>query len=286
MKEKTILFSIVILLCAAGFTYAQAEAPVPAQDNELHGSVGIKYLSKYIWRGFDYFPDEHSAFQTGIDLDLYGSGFGVGVLLTRAIHAPFENAETIGLTLSYGNRLYDGQSYVTKYSTGWVYYGYPDESRSGSKTSSHAQAASMQEYFLALSWPEICPAGVVPSYTAIAMWPAEGDSAARKNSGWIHVFGLGYDLKTVGLLPEMPEQTFHLSLDAVYNDGAAPGVVINTASGTVKHDWSHAVFGVSTNFDLGNSLTFTPGVYYQSSWEDTVNTEDEAWITMGLKYAF
>lgn len=282
MNRKTILISLVILLCAAGFAQAQAEA----QERELHGSVGITYLRKYIWRGFDYFADNHSAFQTGIDLDLYGTGLDLNVALTRAISGGFENAETISVGLSYGNSLFDGQNYITKYSTGWVYYGYPDEPRSGSKTSSHAQAADMQEYFVGLTWPEICPAGVVPSYTAIYMWPSEGDSAARKNAGMIHVLGLGYDLKVTGLLPEMPEQTLHLSADVVYNDGAAPGVFINANSGTVKHDWSHAVFGVSTNFDLGNNLALTPGLYYQSSWEDTVNSEDEAWFTVGLKYAF
>jgi len=72
----------------------------------------------------------------------------------------------------------------------------------------------------------------------------------------------------------------------VYNDGVAPGVVINQASGTIDHDWSHAVFGVSTDFDLGNNLSFTPAVYYQSSWEDSVNTEDEAWVSLSMKYAF
>ncbi|MHC4157477.1 MAG: hypothetical protein ACYSSO_00205 [Planctomycetota bacterium] len=278
MKGKMILVSVVILLCSAGFAQAQ--------EGELHGSAGLTYLSSYIWRGFDYYADDHSAVQTGINLDLYGTGIGVDVTLMRAISAPFENAERISVGLSYANSFFDGENYATEYTTGWVYYGFPDESRSGSKTSAHAQAAHMQEYFLALSWPEICPAGVVPSYTAVSMWPSEGDSAARKNSGWAHIVGLGYDFTVSGLVAEMPEQVFHLSAAMVYNDGMGPGVVINAASGTIDHDWSHAVFGLSTNFDLGNDLTFTPAVYYQSSWEDTVNTEDQAWVTLGLKYAF
>ncbi|UCE99514.1 MAG: hypothetical protein JSV82_00115 [Planctomycetota bacterium] len=278
MKGKTIIVSVVILLCAV--------SSAQALEGELNGNVGLTYLSSYIWRGFDYYADDHSAFHSNIDLDLYGTGIGVKVLLSRAISAPFENAERISVALSYGNSLFDDENYVTDYTTGWVYYGFPDESRSGSKTSAHAQAAHMQEYFLALSWPEICPAGVVPSYTAVTMWPSEGDSAARKNSGWAHIVGFGYDFTVTGFVPEMPEQIFHFSAAMVYNDGMAPGVVINAASGTVDHDWSHAVFGISTDFDIGNNLTFTPAVYYQSSWEDTVNTEDEAWVTLGMKYAF
>ena len=45
-------------------------------------------------------------------------------------------------------------------------------------------------------------------------------------------------------------------------------------------------FGVSTDFALSNSLGLTPADYYQSSWEDTVNTEDEAWLNVNMKYAF
>lgn len=273
--KKGILLATVMLLSTAGL--------VQAQEAELSGTIDITYLSSNIWRGFDYYVDDHSAFQTGIDLDLYGTGFGVNVSWWRAISATFENAERISLGLYYGNNFFEGENYVTNYKTGWVYYGFPDEPRSGSAT---GQAADMQEFFIALSWPEICPAGVVPSYTALTMWPSEGNSAASRNAGWAHVFGLGYDLTIPGLIPDIAEHILHLSAAAVYNDGVAPGVVTGTTSGTIDHDWSHAVFGVSTDLDLGNNLTFTPGFYYQSSWEDTVNTQDEYWVSLSMKYAF
>jgi hypothetical protein len=276
--KKGIILIAAVLLCAVGFAQAQ--------EGQLSGSVGVTYLSSYIWRGFDYYADDHSAIQPTVDLDLYGTGFGLNVMWSRAISAPFENAERISITLDYGDSLFESETYVTNYNVGWVYYGFPDESRSGSKTHPDAQAADMQELFLAMSWPKICPAGVVPSYTVLTMWPSEGDSAARKNTGVAHVLGIGYDLTVPGLLPETPEQVLHLSAATVYNDGVAPGVFVNTASGSVKQDWSHAVFGVSTNFNLADDLTLTPAVYYQSSWEDTVNSEDECWFTVGLAYAF
>ncbi len=75
-----------------------------------------------------------------------------------------------------------------------------------------------------------------------------------------------------------PEQILHLSAALVYNDGAA-------AAG-VQSDWSHAVFGLATDFDLGNDCTLRPGVYYQSSMENTVNPSDEFWATVGVSYAF
>ncbi|MHC4259117.1 MAG: hypothetical protein ACYSTF_01710 [Planctomycetota bacterium] len=278
MKKKGILLIAVILLIAGGL--------VQAQEKKLSGTIDVTYLSSYIWRGFDYYADDHSVIQPSIDIDLYGTGFGVNVLWSRAISAPFENAERISLALYYGSSLFLDKSYNTDYKVGWVYYGFPDEPRAGSKTDPDAQAADMQEFFASFSWPEICPAGIVPSYTILTMWPSEGDSAARKNSGWAHIFGLGYDLAVPGILEGTKEQILHLSAAAVYNDGVAPGVVIGTASGTVDHDWSHAVFGISTDFDLGHNLSFTPGVYYQSSWEDTVNTEDETWVSLSMKYRF
>jgi hypothetical protein len=278
MKKRGILVSVVILLSAAVL--------VNAQEPELHGTVDFTYMSSYIWRGFDYYADDHSAFQTGVDLSLYDTGVGVKVQLLRAINGTgFENSERISLTLYYGNSLFEGESYATNYATGWVYYGFPDEPRSGSSAAS-AQAADMQEFFAALSWPSICPAGIVPSYTILTMWPSEGDSAGSGNSGWAHVLGIGYDWNVPGLLPDTPEQTLHLTAAMVYNDGVAPGVVIGPASGSIDHDWSHAVFGISTDFDLGNNLSFTPALYYQSSWEDTVNTEDETWVTLSMKYKF
>ncbi len=38
----------------------------------------------------------------------------------------------------------------------------------------------------------------------------------------------------------------------VYNSGVG-------ATGMVDHDWSHAVFGLSTGFALSKNLIFTPG---------------------------
>jgi len=277
MNQKGILISVVILLSTTGFTHGQ--------EGELHGSLDITYLSSYIWRGFDYYRDDHSAIQPSITLDLYGTGLGLKVHWSRAVHGGFENAERISLALFYGNTLYEGETYTTDYTTGWVYYGFPDEPRSGSPS---GQAADMQEFFASFSWPSICPAGIVPSYTILTMWPSEGNSQTRKNTGWAHIIGLGYDLTVPGLLPETPEQVLHLSAAMVYNDGVAPGVVTvgQGTGGTIDHDWSHAVFGLSTDFDLGNNLTFTPAVYYQSSWDDSVNTQDETWVTLNMKYAF
>ena len=263
MKKK-VLLTAVILLSTAGL--------VQAQEGQLSGTVDLTYLSSYIWRGFDVY---HRALQPSIDLDLYGTGFGLKVLSSRAMSSGFENSEGLDLTIYYGNNLYEGETYATDYKIGWVYYNYPDEPRT---------AKDMQEFCASFSWPEICPAGVVPSYTIARMWAARSNSSVAANGGWAHILGLGYDLTVEGLLPETPEQILHLSLELVYNDGFAPGTFTGGAS--VDHDWSHAVLGVSTDFDLGNNLTFTPAVYYQESMDNSVNSDDEIWCGLSVKYAF
>jgi len=215
MNKRGILVSVVILLSATGL--------VNAQEPELHGTFDFTYMSSYIWRGFDYYADDHSAMQTSLDLNLYDTGLGVKVGYTRAINGGFENSQRIHVALYYGNDLFEGEPYATNYTTGWVYYGFPDEPRGGSST---GQAADMQEWFVSLAWPSICPAGIVPSYTILTMWSSEGNSAASGNHGWAHIIGLGYDWMIPGLLPDTPEQALHLTAAMVYNDGVAPGVVI------------------------------------------------------------
>jgi len=72
------------------------------------------------------------------------------------------------------------------------------------------------------------------------------------------------------------EQILKLSSQVVYNSGVG-------ATGMVEHDWSHATFGLSTGFALSENLTFTPGIYYQLSMEDSVNPEDESDLSFDWK---
>jgi hypothetical protein len=55
----------------------------------------------------------------------------------------------------------------------------------------------------------------------------------------------------------------------------------------VDQDWSNAVIGVSTDFEIAKNVVLTPGVYHQMTFESTVNDDkDETWITLGLTYKF
>ncbi|MHC4221157.1 MAG: hypothetical protein ACYST9_01940 [Planctomycetota bacterium] len=73
----------------------------------------------------------------------------------------------------------------------------------------------------------------------------------------------------------------NLHSEFVFNDGVSP----NGAS-DVDQDWSNALFAITTNIGLCENLSLTPGVYYQSSWEDSVNTEYEFYSSVSMTYKF
>jgi hypothetical protein len=276
--KKGILLAVVIFLITVGFAQAQ--------EGELTGTLDVTYRSAFTWYGIDFNPGAHGkgSTETTLDLDLYGTGLGLStkwILMNSGSvgNGSLVDAEQLWLTLSYGGSCLEYETYTTNYKVGWTYYNFPKLS---------SDFVDVQEMFASLSWPEICPAGVVPSYTLVRMWKAKSGpyigpggsvNPTHDISGWVHILGLGYDLPVEDLLPDLPEQVLHLSSALVYNEGAG-------ASG-VDHDWSHFVLGVSTDFDLGNNLTLTPGVYHQHTFEYTVNPdEDLTWASVGLKYAF
>jgi hypothetical protein len=92
---------------------------------------------------------------------------------------------------------------------------------------------------------------------------------------------LDYGLPIKGLVPEIPEHKLNLHAELVYNDGVGP------YGQNVDQDWSNAVFGISTDIDLGKDFTFTPALYHQIAMEEMVNPDgDETWVSLSVKYKF
>ena len=255
MKKGIVLVTAMILF-STGAAWAQEPIGV---------DVDLTWVSKYIWRGFDK-TDDKAAFQPSVNFDL-GSGFSFNVFSSQpgsskgGASVSNVDAEELFYTVTYANSLFDGETYVTNYAVSWIYYDFPDR---GTKD------ADMQEFLIAFVWPDICPMGVVPSYVFARCWASQGGGAAADNGGFAHVFGLNYNLEVA----ELPNP-LNLGFELVYNDGSG--------NETVDHDWSHIVWSVKTSFDCGGGK-LTPGVYYQTSMEDTVNPEDEFWC--GISYGF
>ncbi len=277
MKKGMIVVTVMMLFSMAGVGHA-----VETEYGELGIDVDVTWVSKYIFRGIDKLDDK-AAFQPSINLDLFDTGLSFNVWSSFAGSSrgggkkisSTVDAEEWRYALTYGNSVFDGEQYKTDYAVSWVYYDYPDMA---------SWQGDTQEFNVALSWPELCSAGVVPSYTVIMSWPTHGGSRTpgkggvggnRDTAGFIHVFGLGYDLTVPGILPDNPEQVLSLSAAAVYNDG--------TYGAGIDHDWSHILWGVSTSIELPYG-SLTPAVYYQNSMEDSVNNQDEFWV--GISYGF
>jgi len=273
MKKLCLL---IIVLCAFGVTMA-AEG-----DGQLHGTVNAMYNSRFIWRGYDAYGNNHSAFQPSVDLDLFGTGFGVNVWSSRANGSGFENSEWLTYTVYYGNMLFAEENYATAYKLGYTYFSYPDEPKKGSLAGAGPPGAAghAEEVFAGFAWPKILGIkNLVPQYAMFAYYPAKSEAFNRRNGGWAHVFALNYDMQIPSLIGENTTQDLHLGVHTVYNDGVGPNP-------NADHDWSHAVFSVALDFPINESLTFTPGFNYQSSWDDSINTSDEYWTSLSLTYKF
>jgi hypothetical protein len=272
--KQIVLFVAIILMAAA--------VPVRAQG-ELHGAVDVTYQSKYLWRGIDVYDDK-SAIQPSVILDLYGTGFGVSVEGHRANSSGFETTERWDYTLFYKNALFADESYATQYLIGWRYFNFPD----APLDLAPGMSIDVQEIHAVMSWPQILSVeGLVPTYVLVKLWPAESGSLVGSAgppgtaSGFAHIFMLDYALPVEDLLPNVPEQILRLHGEVVFNDGVDP------RGWGVDHDWTNAVFGIATDFELAEGVTLTPGIYYQVTMDKSINEDqDETWATVGVKYEF
>jgi len=273
---------VVLILLTPVLGLAQADdIEMMGLGAELHGSVGIAWQSKYIWRGFDIYADDTSAAQVTANLDLFGTGFGLNVAGHRANSSGYENAERWDYNLYYANVLGAGEPSAMHYRVGFVYYNYAQL---------QPQVRDLQEMHAILSWPGVTGVkGLVPSYAVVGAWPARTGSALGENaSGFLHIAMLDFTFAVPGDVSGTPEQVFRLHSEFVFNDGWHPAGALDQSAfrGNVDHDWSNAVLGISTDMDLGFGFTVTPSVYYQLHMEDSVNIEDEAWLFLGAQYAF
>jgi hypothetical protein len=142
-----------------------------------------------------------------------------------------------------------------------------------------------------LSWPNLLPVpGLQPSYAFAYMFPGRDNRWAEirrpgfddNAQGMFHILMLDYAFTTPALIPSMDDQVIKLHSELVYNGGVSPfGRRVNSG-------FSDAVVGASTDFAFGldRNIVLTPAVYYQFSLEDTVNPENEFWVSVGLKYLF
>ncbi|MBN1392705.1 MAG: hypothetical protein JW947_07865 [Sedimentisphaerales bacterium] len=281
MLRKEFLLACVVLLVSI--------CPLIAAERELHGDIGITYDTKYVWRGITVYGDK-SAIHPFIELDLMGTGFHFETFAHRANASGYENGERWDYAIYYAGALNPDQRGETRYMVGYRYFNYPD-------SSSHTRSSTdLQEVFAGFAFPRLLGVErLVPSYAIVKGWPSNsgtvcgaGNPNGGTYSGFAHVFGLDYALPIHGLTSsEESEQMLNFHLETVYNDGVDP----RPAGGYTDSDWTHVMLGITTDFDLGNNLIFTPGVYHQITMEDSATRgvspdHNITWASLTIKYKF
>jgi hypothetical protein len=278
---KRVVFSVLLL---AAVTAVAAESQDESSENPKAplAMVGMSYDSQYIWRGFDIFRDG-AALHAMADLNLFDTGFGVSGVGHQSLSDGFGELQRWDGTFYYQNALFAGETLATNYQLGYVYYYYPKPN--------FGITQDMMEGHLVLSWPNLLPIkGLQPSYVFAYMLPGAENKWAQSvnpdfnhnSTGMFHIAMLDYAFTLPALLPSMDQQVIKLHSEAVYNSGVSPfGANVNPGI-------SDAVVGASTDFAFGpgRSIVLTPYVYYQFSFEKTVNPDNEFWAGVSLKFAF
>ena len=192
--------------------------------------------------------------------------------------------------------MFADEAYEINYRLAYVYYNYPQQS-------SHTRGDNpiinpktfgldcgsydLQEGHLVMSLPKITGIeGLVPTYALVKLWPSNSGTVIGANSpsggtasGFAHIFMLDYALPIVCPFTGM-DRKINLHSEFVFNDGVSP---IGT---NADQDWSNAVYGASTTYELDDNVSLTPGFFYQSSWDDSVNSSDEYWGSLSLTCKF
>ena len=275
MKKLVLLIAVVLFGMVA---------PVLAAEGDLHGNVGITYDSLHVWRGYVTYGAD-SAINPFIDLDLFGSGFHLETIYHQANGGGNELGKRFDYSLYYAGAIAPEETLATMYKVGYRYFNYPQMSACHSE-----QCWDLQEIYAGVAFPKLLGVkGLVPGYAYIQAWPSKHDSPVTGYQGCAHVLMLDYALPLENITAEMPKQNLNFHVETVYNNHVDPRP--NYGNGYTSSDWTHVLFGVSTDFDLGNNLIFTPGIWHQITMEDSATKgvspdHDIDWVELTMKYKF
>jgi hypothetical protein len=234
-----------------------------AEEKELGITFDLTYLSQWLSKGAPAYGS-HGALFKSIDIDLWGTGFGVEVIHRNSISSGYVDKERIDYRPYIKGVLFRESPYEMTYNIGSEYESYYGLSRTKSNTT--------WETVGGFSWPKLLPKGFVPMYVVHYETPATSEGKYNYIAGWVHRFILNYDMKIENL-----PSPLRFSSEVAYTDGL----------GGASSDWSYAVFGLSTTFKISKNLTFAPGIYQQVTMDKSVCPRDDVtYCIISTKYKF
>ena len=238
------------------------------QPKKLGVTFDLTYVSKWMSRGVEVWSEDGGFFET-ITLDLWGTGFKTAVIHRLATGSGWVNRQRMDYMLSYSGNAFDSTPSKIKYTVGYMYKNWYDKLANAA-----GKSMDIEMWFLKYSFPELLGStGLVPYGITTYDQPAKSDDGFNSShwDGWVHRFGLGYDLN----IPELPSP-LHLSSDIAYTDGFR----------ATDHDWSFATFGISSKLKLSENMAFVPAVYQQISMDDSVCDHNVTYCMLSMKYEF
>jgi hypothetical protein len=252
LKRELILFILITAL---------AQKAYPAVDIDFSSS----YVTRYIWRGQDLFPNNDGAFCPSINLStdklLKNTTLDLNIWAALPLSAGHQNAEEIDYTLSLTHNFLQGKITISE---GYTYFDYPRIN----------STSDVQELWTSLSFNNLGNSGI--SLNLFAGYNFKAESGGPED-GWYYSWGLSKDFLLPKGLRLQPDQSLSLSITNWGTDGA----------GGLPYSPLYATdLSLSTVFNL-KKVTITPSLNYTVNHKDDINSgNEEFWSAIEINYSF
>lgn len=238
---------------------------VRAEEKKIGLTLDLTYTSKWMSKGSAAYGQQGGIFETA-DVSFWDSGFGIKVCHRSCTSSGYVDKQRFDYRPYFKGIMFEDSPLLTKYNISCGYEHYYGSSLKDSNTT--------LEWVLKMNWPKLLCNGIVPYYIVHYETPASSGNARNAEAGWIHRFGMNYDLN-VAKLPK----PISLCSEIAYNDGHGRK--------TRDHDWSHVTLGASTSFKLSENMCFVPGLYHQITMDKSVNGQkDVTYCMLSMRYKF
>src|SRR3972149_2393151 len=168
MKKVLMFLATVVLFCSSAGFGAEAEKKIGV-------TFQLDYLSQWLSKGVPAYGKQGAVFET-IDLDLWGSGFGVQVTHRSATSSGYVDKQRIDYRPYYKGKVFEGERHQIDYdiSAGYEhYYGLSKE-----------KANTTWEWIYSFAFPNLLPKGFTPKYIAHYESPAMSGEKYHYVAGW------------------------------------------------------------------------------------------------------
>ncbi|KXK31675.1 MAG: hypothetical protein UZ16_OP3001002783 [Candidatus Hinthialibacteria bacterium OLB16] len=262
---------------------APSEAALEA-DSHIDITIKADWVSKYMFRGIDVL-DDRGAYQPSVDIGLWDSGLHLVFWASLASSGRYSH----GTYVPDGNgnlQLVDSGSPRTDELDEFDYTVYYTKSCLNDCLSTEVGMTYYDifnqdsEKLDVWEWYGKFTLSKMPLQPHVYFYYDVPKRRANGGEGWMTCLGGSHscELGAMPLFGSNDPVTLSFSGDVWYNGGGYfPGI---------DTGWTHAVFGSAMTIPLCHDLTFTPGIYYQISMEDTINKDDELWTQLSLAYSW